>query len=97
MRLSLRKREFILSDVFVAVAVAVVVVAKALYCLLRNVLTVPSCSAGGIVMCDVILRSDQRCNIFKRENERTRSLFLSGNKLWSLKYMTTYSFMFSNL
>ena len=44
---------------------------------LRNVLTVPSCSAGGIIMCEVILRSDQRCNISKRENERTHSLFLS--------------------
>ena len=64
---------------------------------MRNVLTVPSCSAGGIVMCEVILRSDQRCNIFKRENERTRSLFLSDNKLWSSKCMITYSFMFSNL
>ena len=82
MRLRLRKREFILKVTF-SLPVAVVVVAKALYCLLRNVLTVPSCSAaGGIVMYEVILRSDQRCNIFKRENERTRSLFLStDNKL----------------
>ena len=36
-------------------------------------------------MCEVILRSDQRCNIFKRENEWTRSLFLSDNKLSELK------------
>ena len=63
MRLRLRKREFILKVTF-SLPVAVVVVAKALYCLLRNVLTMPSCSAGGIVMCEVILRSDQKCNIF---------------------------------
>ena len=54
-------------DVFAAVAV----VAKVPYCLWRNF------SAGGIVLCEVILRCDQRCNISKRENERTHSLFLS--------------------
>ena len=58
-------------DVFAAVAVAVAVVVKVPYCLWRNF------SAGGIVLCEVILRCDQRCNISKRENERTHSLFLS--------------------
>ena len=60
-------------DVFaaVAVAVAVAVVVKVPYCLWRNF------SAGGIVLCEVILRCDQRCNISKRENERTHFLFLS--------------------
>ena len=44
-------------DVFAAVAVAVAVVVKVPFCLWRNF------SAGGIVLCEVILRCDQRCNI----------------------------------
>ena len=65
-----KRRIHFKSDVFVAVAVAVV--AK-----LPIVFRETFQSAGGIVLCEVILRSDQRCNISKKENERTHSLFLS--------------------
>ena len=67
-----KRRIHFKSDVFVAVAVAVAVVAK-----LPIVFRETFQSAGGIVLCEVILRSDQRCNISKKENERTHSLFLS--------------------
>ena len=97
MRLRLRKREFILKVTFSLPSLSSSLLKLPIVS--RNVLTctVPSSSAEGIVVWEVILRSDQRCNIFKRDKEQTHSLFLSDNKLWSLKCKTTYSFMFSNL